>query len=80
MLQFSIILSIDMMIKHSVSSNCNGLRFIVSQVRNPGRDISFPIFTKKEIETKIIGKEIKIKISRLNDLPSFLSNIEQNRN
>ena len=49
-------------------------------LRNPGRDISFPIFTRKEVETKRIGKEFKTIISRLNDLLSFLSNIEQNRN
>ena len=49
-------------------------------LRNSGRDISFPIFTRKEVETKRIGKEIKIIISRLNDLSSFLSNVEQNRN
>ena len=49
-------------------------------VVNPGRDISFPIFTRKEVETKRIGKESKTIISRLNDLSSFLSNIEQNRN
>ena len=48
--------------------------------RNPGGDISFPIFTRKEVETKRIGIEIKTIISRLNDLSSFLSNIEQNRN
>ena len=36
-------------------------------VRNPGRDISFPIFTRKEVETKRTGKEIKTIISRLND-------------
>ena len=40
----------------------------------------FPIFTRKEVETKKNGKEIKTIISRLNDLSSFLSNIEQNRN
>ena len=44
------------------------------------RDISFPIFTRKEIVTKRIIKEIKTIVSRLNDLSSFLSNIEQNRN
>ena len=33
-------------------------------IRNPGRDISFPIFTRKEIETKRLGKETKT-ISRL---------------
>ena len=49
-------------------------------LRNPGRDISFLIFTRKEIETKRIGKEIKTIIYRLNDLSSFLSNTEQNRN
>ena len=42
---------------------------------NPGRDISSPIFTRKEIETKRIRKEIKTIISRLNDFLSFLSNI-----
>ena len=45
-------------------------------VRNPGGDISFPIFTRKEVERK----EIKTIISRLNDLSSFPSNIKQNRN
>ena len=44
-------------------------------LRNPGRDISFPIFTRKEIETKRIRKEIKTIISRLNHFLSFLSNI-----
>ena len=36
--------------------------------KEPGRDISFPTFTRKKIETKIIRKEIKTIISRLNDL------------
>ena len=54
--------------------------FCIGFIRNPGRDISFPIFTRYEVETKRIGKEIKTIISRLNDLSSFLSNIEQNRN
>ena len=44
-------------------------------LRNPGRDISFPIFTRKQIETKIIRKEIKTIISSLNHFLSFLSNI-----
>ena len=44
------------------------------------KGISFPIFTRKEIVTKRIRKKIKTIISRLNDLSSFLSNIEQNRN
>ena len=43
-------------------------------------DISFHIFTRKEVETKRIGKEIETIISRSNDLSSSLSNIEQNRN
>ena len=44
-------------------------------IRNPGTDISFPIFTRKEIETKRNRKEIKTIISRLNHILSFLSNI-----
>ena len=44
-------------------------------LRNPGRDISFPIFTRKQIETKRIRKEIKTIISSLNHFLSFLSNI-----
>ena len=47
----------------------------VRYLRYPGRDISFPIFTRKEIETKRIRKEIKTIISRLNHFLSFLSNI-----
>ena len=35
-----------------------GKQMCRSGVRNPGRDISFPIFTRKEIETKRIRKEI----------------------
>ena len=45
------------------------------QIRNPGRDISFPIFTRKEIGTKRIRKEIKTIISRLNHFLSLLSNV-----
>ena len=48
---------------------------IYSLTTDPGRDISFPIFTRKEIETKRINKEIKAIISRLNHVLSFLSNI-----
>ena len=62
---------------NSVDENCQQL---VSYLRNPGRDISFPIFARKEVETKRIGKEIKTILSRLNDLSTFFSNIEQNRN
>ena len=46
----------------------------------PRKGHFFPIFTRKEIVTKRIRKEIKTIVSRLNDLSSFLSNIEQNRN
>ena len=41
-------------------------------LRNPGRDISFPFYTRKEIETKRIRKEIKTIISRLNHFLSFI--------
>ena len=33
-------------------------------VRNPGRDISFPIFIRKEIETRKLERESKQQISR----------------
>ena len=46
--------------------NFNEKKIFFADVRNPGRDISFPIFTRKEIETKSIRKEIKTIISRLN--------------
>ena len=36
-----------------------GNQLPVHYLRNPGRDSSFPIFTRKEVETKRIGKEIK---------------------
>ena len=48
---------------------------VIKGLRNPGRNISFPIFTRKEIETERIRKEIKTIISRLNRFLSFLSNI-----
>ena len=48
-------------------------------IRKPGRDISFPIFTRKEIETKRIRKEIKTIISRSNHFLSFLSNIVEKK-
>ena len=55
-------------------------QIIMIEIRNPGGDISFLIFTRKEIETKRIRKEIKTIISRLNHFLSFLSNIQQKRN
>ena len=43
---------------------CNGTSFI----RNPGRDISFQIFIRKEIETRKLERKSKQQMSRLNDL------------
>ena len=54
---------------------CMGRKQEVSKLRNPGRDISFPIFTRQEIETKRIRKEIKPIISRLKHFLTFLSDI-----
>ena len=39
-------------------------KYLKNTLTKPGRDISFPIFTRKEIETKRIRKEIKTIISR----------------
>ena len=44
-------------------------------LRNPGRDISFPIFIRKEIETRKLERESKQKISRLIDLLYRLNDI-----
>ena len=44
-------------------------------VRNPGRDISFPIFIRKEIETRKLERKPKQKISRLIDLIYRLNDI-----
>ena len=44
-------------------------------VRNPGRDISFPIFIRKEIETRKLERKSKQKISSLNDLLYRLNEI-----
>ena len=40
----------------------------------------FQYLPENKLKQKKIGKEIKTIISRINDLSSFLSNIEQNRN
>ena len=40
----------------------------------------FQYLPEKKLKQQKIGKEIKTIISCLNDLSSFLSNIEQNRN
>ena len=47
--------------------------YLVVYLRNPGRDFSFPIFTRKEIEIKKIRKEIKTIISRFTT--SYISSI-----
>ena len=44
-------------------------------LRNPGRDISFPIFIRKEIETRKLEWKSKQKISRLIDLLYRLNDI-----
>ena len=44
-------------------------------VRNPGRDISFPIFIRKEIETRKLERKSKQKISRSIDLLYRLNDI-----
>ena len=42
---------------------------------NPGRDISFPVFIRKEIETKKVERKSKQNISRLIDLLYRLNDI-----
>ena len=44
-------------------------------LRNPGRDISFPTFIRKEIETRKLELKSKQKISRLIDLLYRLNDI-----
>ena len=46
-----------------------------NNIRNPGRDISFPIFIRKEIETRKLERKSKQKISRLIDLLYRLNDI-----
>ena len=47
----------------------------MSEVRNSGRDISFPIFIRKEIETRKLERKSKQQMSRLNDLLYSLNDI-----
>ena len=47
----------------------------MKSVRKPGRDISFPIFIRKEIETMKLERKSKQKISRLIDLLYRLKDI-----
>ena len=44
-------------------------------IRNPRRDISFPIFIRKEIETRKLERKTKQKISRSIDLLYRLNDI-----
>ena len=43
-------------------------KVFLSFLRNPERDISFPIFIRKEFETRKLERKSKQKISRLIDL------------
>ena len=53
----------------------NGGKFSNALLRNPGRDISFPIFIRKEIETRKLERKSKQKTSRLIDLLYRLNDI-----
>ena len=58
-------------------------RTICRNLRNPGRDISFPIFIRKEIETRKLEQKISRLIDllyRLNDIISRLNDIKWNGN
>ena len=44
-------------------------------LRNPGTDISFPIFIRKESETRKLERKSKQKISRFNDILYRLNDI-----
>ena len=46
-----------------------------ARLRNPGRDISFPIFIRKENETRKLERKSKQKTSRLIDLLYRLNDI-----
>ena len=51
-----------------INDTFNQPNILYQKVRNPGRDISFPIFIRKEIETRKLERKSKQKISRLIDL------------
>ena len=44
-------------------------------IRNPGKDISFSIFIRKETETRKLERKSKQKLSRLIDLLYRLNDI-----
>ena len=58
-----------------VSNVIESCKKFISNVGNPGRDISFPIFIRKEIETRKLERKSKQKISRLIDLLYRLNDI-----
>ena len=47
----------------------------MEKTTNPGRAIYFPIFIRKEIETRKLERKSKQQISRLNDLLYRLNDI-----
>ena len=69
-LMFQLIVYLNLHFRATVN---NISSFVV--VRNPGRDISFPIFIRKEIETRKLERKSKQKISRLIDLLYRLNDI-----
>ena len=56
-------------------SLCRKRKLADSFIRNPGRDISFPIFIRQEIETRKLERKSKQKISRLIDLLYRLNDV-----
>ena len=56
-------------------SKCITLEGNYRKKRNPGRDISLPIFIRKEIETRKLERKSKQQIYRLNDLLYRLNDI-----
>ena len=53
---------------------------LIRELRNPGRDISFPMFIRKEIETRKLERKSKQKISRLIDFLYRLNDIISREN
>ena len=47
----------------------------MSPLRNPGRDIPFPIFIRKETETIKLERKSKQQTARLNDILYRLNDI-----
>ena len=53
---------------------------LIRELRNPGRDISYPMFIRKEIETRKLERKSKQKIFRLIDLLYHLNDIISREN